>query len=283
MNEKNFFKNFSVSLISFWLIIFALVPVLMIVAVSFFTSHTPGELTPKFTLENFRSLADPIFLKVLYESFKMAFFTTVLCLVISFPFAYNLSRYKGRFKSILMMMIIIPFWTSSLIRTYAIIVIIKTNGLLNNILEFLGIIHEPLRLMYTPSAVLVGMVYSLLPFMILPLYAVLEKLDYRMIEAAKDLGADRMQTFAKIVLPLSMPGIIAGCMLVFLPTLCLFYISDVLGGAKTVLIGNFIRDQFLLTRNWPLGSAASMILTAVMFVIIIIYYRSSKKTGSEAI
>ena len=283
MNDKNRFKTISISLITFWLVVFVLVPVLMVLSVSFMTSDAPGEITRPITLKNYKEMFDPVFLKVLFDSFKMAFETTAICLIAGFPFAYNLSRYRGRYKSLLLMLIIIPFWTSSLIRTYAIIVIIKTNGLLNAVLLYLGIIHEPLMLMYTPSAVLVGMVYSLLPFMILPLYAVLEKLDGKYIEAAKDLGAGRIQTFMHVILPLSMPGIIAGCMLVFLPTLCLFYISDVLGGAKTLLIGNFIRNQFLLVRNWPLGAAASMILMVLMFIIMFIYYRSTKKTGREAI
>ncbi|TCK60392.1 spermidine/putrescine ABC transporter permease PotB [Seleniivibrio woodruffii] len=283
MTEKNRFKTFSITLITVWLVIFVLLPTLMGFAVSLMTSNTPGEISPVFTLNNYKALKDPVFIQVMADSFEMAFITTILCLLVGYPFAYNLSKYKGKFKTLLLVFIIIPFWTSSLIRTYAIIVIIKTNGVLNNILMFLGIIDEPLRLMYTESAVLVGMVYSLLPFMILPLYAVLEKLDYKLIEAAKDLGAGRMRTFFHVVLPLSMPGVIAGSMLVFLPTLCLFYISDVLGGAKSLLIGNFIRNQFLLTRNWPLGAAASMILTVIMFVIIYVYYRSTKQTGRDAI
>ncbi|WP_303851981.1 spermidine/putrescine ABC transporter permease PotB [Seleniivibrio woodruffii] len=283
MTEKNRFKTFSITLISVWLILLVLVPTLMVLAVSLMTSNTPGEISPVFTLNNYKAIRDPLFLQVLADSFEMAFVTTALCLLIGYPFAYNLSKYRGKFKSLLLVLIIIPFWTSSLIRTYAIIIIIKTNGVLNGALMALGIIDEPLRLMYTETAVLVGMVYSLLPFMILPLYAVLEKLDGKLIEAAKDLGAGRMRTFWHVVLPLSMPGVIAGSMLVFLPTLCLFYISDVLGGAKSLLIGNFIRNQFLLTRNWPMGAAASMILTVIMFVIIYIYYRSTKKTGGEAI
>ncbi len=283
MTEKNRFKTFSITLISVWLILLVLVPTLMVLAVSFMTSNTPGEISPVFTLSNYKAILDPLFLQVLADSFEMAFVTTALCLLIGYPFAYNLSKYRGKFKSLLLVLIIIPFWTSSLIRTYAIIIIIKTNGVLNGILMALGIIDEPLRLMYTEAAVLVGMVYSLLPFMILPLYAVLEKLDGKLVEAAKDLGAGRMRTFWHVVLPLSMPGVIAGSMLVFLPTLCLFYISDVLGGAKSLLIGNFIRNQFLLTRNWPMGAAASMILTVLMFIIIYIYYRSTKKTGREAI
>jgi spermidine/putrescine transport system permease protein len=283
MTEKNRFKTFSITLISVWLVLLVLVPTLMVLAVSFMTSNTPGEISTVFTLSNYKAILDPLFLHVLADYFEMAFVTTALCLLIGYPFAYNLSKYRGKFKSLLLVLIIIPFWTSSLIRTYAIIIIIKTNGVLNGILMALGIINEPLRLMYTETAVLVGMVYSLLPFMILPLYAVLEKLDGKLVEAAKDLGAGRMRTFWHVVLPLSMPGVIAGSMLVFLPTLCLFYISDVLGGAKSLLIGNFIRNQFLLTRNWPMGAAASMILTVLMFIIIYIYYRSTKKTGREAI
>lgn len=283
MNERNWFKNISIGMITVWLILLVFIPTLMVVAMSFFQYSEKELFIPAFTLGNYRGLFDSVFFRVLVSSFRLAFLTTLITLLMAYPFAYNLARYKGRFKNILMVLIIIPFWTSSLIRTYAMVMILKTNGLLNEFLLWTGLIHEPLKLMYTESAVLIGMVYSLLPFMVLPLYAVLEKFDYRLIEASKDLGAGRIQTFRYVVLPLTMPGIIAGCMLVFLPSLSLFYISDLLGGAKTLLIGNFIKNQFLFTRNWPLGSAASMMLTVIMFLLMFAYYKSSRRTGRGAL
>jgi len=283
MSERNWFKNISIGTVSIWLVVLVLVPSVMVLVMSFLQYSEKELFLSIFTLHNYVELFDSVFFKVLVSSFRLALYTTFITLMIAYPFSYNLARYKGRLKSLLMVLIIIPFWTSSLIRTYAMVMILKTNGLLNTFLLWTGIISEPLKLMYTETAVLIGMVYSLLPFMILPLYAVLEKFDYRLIEAAKDLGAGRIQTFRHVVLPLTMPGIIAGSMLVFLPSLSLFYISDLLGGAKTLLIGNFIKNQFLFTRNWPLGSAASMMLTVLMFLLMYAYYKSSRRTGRGAI
>jgi spermidine/putrescine transport system permease protein len=279
MNHSRWFRNITVGTAALWLVVLVLVPTLMVAVMSLMTYSETELFDVVFTLHNYRELFDTVFFRVLVSSFRLAFFTTLITLITAYPFAYNLARYKGRYKPLLMVLIIIPFWTSSLIRTYAMVMILKTNGLLNSALMWAGLISEPLKLMYTETAVLIGMVYSLLPFMILPLYAVLEKFDYRLIEAAKDLGAGRFGTFRYVVLPLTMPGIIAGCMLVFLPSLSLFYISDLLGGAKTLLVGNFIKNQFLFTRNWPLGSAASMMLTFVMFALMFAYYKSSKRAG----
>ena len=178
---------------------------------------------------------------------------------------------------------IIPFWTSSLVRTYATVIILRTNGVLNEWLLGLGLLDEPLELLYTPTAVLLGLVYALLPFMVLPLYAALEKLDPRLFEAARDLGAGRLRIFTEIVLPLTLPGIIAGSMLVFLPALGMFYIPDMLGGAKNLLVGNLIQDQFLSARNWPLGSAASVLLTLLMGLLLWVYYLSARRAGRGAL
>ena len=171
---------------------------------------------------------------------------------------------------------IIPFWTSSLIRSYAIVTILKAKGILNSLFIWFGFIHQPLQLLYSGSAVIVGLVYSLLPFMILPLYANIEKLDMRLIDAARDLGATKLTVFRKVVLPLTMPGIIAGIMLVFLPAMSMFYIPDLLGGAKTLLVGNLIENQFLAARNWPMGSTVSIMLTILMGLMLLAYWRSTK-------
>jgi spermidine/putrescine transport system permease protein len=177
--------------------------------------------------------------------------------------------------------VVIPFWTSSLIRTYAMVIILKTNGVMNSFLQWLGLIQEPIQLLYTPAAVVVGLVYSLLPFMVLPLYATIEKLDMRLIEAAKDLGARNVRIFWSIIIPLTMPGIIAGSMLVFLPALGMFYIPDLLGGAKALLIGNLIQNQFLSARDWPFGAAVSVILVLVMSLLLVLYYFSILRNSNN--
>ncbi|MGC9325610.1 MAG: ABC transporter permease, partial [Desulfomonilia bacterium] len=191
------------------------------------------------------------------------------------------NRIPDRLRRFLILLMIIPFWTSSLIRTYSLIILFKANGILNTLLLSAGIIEQPLNILYTEIAVFVGLVYTLLPFMILPLYASIQKLDPQLVEAARDLGAPARAVFFDIVLPITMPGIIAGCIMVFLPALGLFYIPDLLGGARSMLIGNFIKNQFLTTGNWPLGSAASVVLTLLMFLFLYGYYLSSRRTNTE--
>jgi spermidine/putrescine transport system permease protein len=268
------FKLFSVGLIWFWLGLFVLIPLLMLFIASFLQRGETEFVKFAFTLENYQRILNPIYLDVFWNSFNLALLTTAFCLLLGYPFAFLLARVKGTYKHLLLLFVIIPFWTSSLIRTYAMIIILKTNGLLNNFLLWLGLIQEPMQLLYTQTAVIAGLVYSLLPFMILPLYATIEKLDIRLIEAAKDLGARNARIFISIIIPLTMPGIIAGSMLVFLPALGMFYIPDLLGGAKSLLIGNLIQNQFLSARDWPFGSAVSVMLIFVMSFLLMIYYFS---------
>ncbi|MGE4498025.1 MAG: spermidine/putrescine ABC transporter permease PotB [Deferribacterales bacterium] len=276
MNERSLFKTAVISVISLWFLIFVFVPNILVFGVSFLERHENNFVTFTFTLENYQRIFSSVYFEVFADSFRLAFISMLICLVVGYPFAYRLARMKGRVKNVLFMLIIIPFWTSSLIRTYAIMIVLKTNGLLNTVLLALGVIDEPLQLLYTGTAVTIGMVYSLLPFMILPLYASIEKLDKVYIEAAGDLGAGKIQTFIKIIIPLTMPGIIAGCTLVFLPSFCLFYIPDLMGGAKDLLIGNLIKNQFLSARDWPFGSAVSVVLTGIMAVLLFAYYKSTK-------
>ena len=176
----------------------------------------------------------------------------------------------------MLFLVIVPFWTNSLIRTYGLKIVLGTQGILNKSLLALDIIDKPLRIMYTETAVMIGLVYILLPFMILPLYSTIEKLDRTFIEAARDLGANKFHTFTKVIVPLTMPGIIGGCLLVLLPALGMFYISDLLGGAKNLLIGNVIKSQVLNARDWPLGAATSISLTIVMAIMLYAYYRAGK-------
>jgi spermidine/putrescine transport system permease protein len=235
------------------------------------------------TFENYLNILDPIYLKVLISSCSLAFITTLLTLIIAFPFALILSRLPIKLRNLSLLLIIIPFWTSALVRTYCIKIILTTNGLLNQLLMKLSIISEPLDLLYTNGAVVMGLVYTLLPFMILPLYAAMEKLDIRFIEAARDLGAGYFNTLLRVIIPLSAPGIIAGALLVFLPALGLFYIPDILGGSKTLMLGNLIKNQFLDARNWPFGSALSVVLTIIMGLLLALNYKTVRTAAKKGI
>ena len=279
MRTYNRFKQLSLGGIWLWLIMFALLPNLMVIAASFMARGEGEFLAFAFSVASYRRMLDPLYLGVLSSSLYWAALTTLLCLLVGYPFAYLLTRMPKRLRPLLLLLVIIPFWTSSLVRTYAMVIILKTKGVLNQLLLGLGVIDQPLELLYTDTAVIIGLVYALLPFMVLPVYASLEKLDPRLIEAARDLGARKIRIFLEIILPLTLPGIIAGSMLVFLPGLGCFYISDMLGGAKSLLVGNLIRDQFLSARDWPLGAAASVLLTLLMGLLLWAYYLSARRAG----
>lgn len=276
MITDNFFKRFSISTAWFWLILFALLPNCLVFITSLLQQGDNELIRLQLTLNNYIELFDTTYFKIFWHSIYIAAICTFICLIIGYPFAYMVARAHERYKAILLFLVIIPFWTSSLIRSYAIVAILKTHGLLNTVLLDLNLIKQPLHLLYSGTAVMVGLVYSLLPFMILPLYANIEKLDTRLIDAARDLGANKTRVFIKVVLPLTLPGIIAGCMLVFLPAMSMFFIPDLLGGAKTMLIGNLIENQFMAARNWPIGSAVSVILTLLMGLMLLIYWWISR-------
>ena len=276
--KAGIFGKLSIIGISAWLVLFGLFPFLLVLIASFLTRGDEEFLIYAFSIESYLKIFDPLYLDVFWVSFKLSAVSTVLCLLLAFPFAYLLARIPKRYRSFLLVLTIIPFWTSSLVRTYALVVILKTKGIMNTVLLAAGVIEEPLEVIYTGSAVIVGMVYTLLPFMILPLYASFEKFDRRLIEAAHDLGAGKAEVMIRIVVPLVLPGIIAGVSLVFLPSLGMFFISDLLGGANDLVIGNFIKNQFLTFRDWPFGSVASVILTLLMLGLIWLYTLSGKLT-----
>ncbi|EKD70869.1 MAG: Putrescine transport system permease protein PotH [uncultured bacterium] len=278
--EYNGFKYFSLSLVWSWLGLFALIPFCMVVAASFMSYNNQALVALPVTLQNYLQLNNAIYLRIFEKSFVIAGISTFICLVLGYPFAYIIARIQNRFKNFLLMLVIIPFWTSSLIRSYALIAIIKAKGVLNSLLIAMGIIHQPIPILFTNTAVIIGLVYNLLPFMILPIMTNVERLDNRLVDAAFDLGANRITTFRRIIIPLTMPGIIAGCILVFLPAMTIFYIPDILGGAKSILLGNLIQNQFMIVQNWPMGSAFSTVLTVVLATLILIYVgatRNSKK------
>ncbi|MEZ8285335.1 spermidine/putrescine ABC transporter permease PotB [Vibrio splendidus] len=276
MSKKFNLQNAIVALITGWLVLFVMIPNIMIIGTSFLTRDEANLIEMTFTLDNYLRLADPLYFKVLMHSFYMAIVATLLCLMIGYPFAYIVAKMPAKWRPIMLFLVIVPFWTNSLIRTYGLKVVLGTQGVLNKGLLALDIIDKPLRIMYSETAVMIGLVYILLPFMILPLYSAIEKLDDTYLEAAKDLGANKLQTLLKVVLPLTMPGIIGGCLLVLLPALGMFYISDLLGGAKNLLIGNVIKSQVLNARDWPFGAATSIALTTAMAVMLYAYYRAGK-------
>jgi spermidine/putrescine transport system permease protein len=274
MKLRKPFKTVVLVLIWGWILLFVLAPNLLVVMTSFLTRDDAHFIRGQATLENYLRLFDPDYLAVFGHSFYMALVTTLLCLLVGYPFAYLLSRLRAGVKPYLLFLVIVPFWTNSLVRTYAMKLLIATNGLVNQTLLGLGWIDTPLRLLYTETAVIVGLFYVLLPFMILPLYAIFEQLRPELLEASGDLGAGTWQTFRRVVLPLTMPGIIAGCLLVLLPAVGMFYVGDVLGGAKNLLIGNVIKNQFLDARDWPFGAAISLLLTLAMAMLLYAYYLS---------
>ncbi|GAA5187974.1 spermidine/putrescine ABC transporter permease PotB [Ferrimonas gelatinilytica] len=275
MNRQGF-KWLSLGLLTGWLVIFVLFPNLMVLAVSVMTPDLRELVRPEFSLESYLRLVDPLYLDVVLHSFYLAGICTLICLLAGYPAAWIIAHTSKRMQAFLLFLFIIPFWTNSLIRTYAMKVILGNRGIINKTLMELGLIDSPIRMLYTETAVILALVYILLPFMILPLYASIEKLPSSYLEAARDLGSRKFRTFRTVVWPLTLPGVISGCLLVFLPAMGMFYIADLLGGAGNLLIGNIIRDQILVTRNWPFGAALSVTLIATMALMLWIYQRTLK-------
>ena len=258
----------------FWLIVFFLIPIAAIFVYSFAERGTYGGIQWHFTLKNYRQLLDPLYLGILWRSMLTGIISTGACLFIGYPFAYYLARYRPRGRNLLLLLVVVPFWTNFLIRTYAWILILRTEGVLNAIVGAIFPNAPTVELLNTPIAVLVGLIYGYLPFMILPLYASLEKFDRTLIDAAKDLGANRWKAFFNVTLPLSIPGIAAGSVLVFIPTVGAFITPDLLGGGKVDYIGNVIERQFKTARDWPFGSALSFLLMGIVLFATVIFFRA---------
>lgn len=258
------------------------VPIIYIVFISFLQRGVNGGIDFVFSFSNYKRIMSPLYFKVFSNSLSIAFITMMFTLILGYPFAYFVSKIPKKFRTLAIILIIIPFWTNSLIRTYAWMNLMSTEGVINNILIKLDIIKDPLKMLYTYGAVLLGMIYTLFPFMVLPIYNSIEKLKSCYIDAAKDLGAGKFKTFFTIMLPLTMPGVLAGCILVFIPSLGLFYISDLMGGSKVMLIGNLIRNQFLVSRDWPFGAAISIFMIVVTLILTTISIKLvGKKTDME--
>jgi spermidine/putrescine transport system permease protein len=251
-----------------------LAPLLIILAYSFETRGAYGGISLPWTAESYQRLGDTLYLGILWRSFWIAGLATLLCLLLGFPLALFISRSEKR-KHLCLSLVILPFWTSFLVRTYAWMFLLRDTGLINTVLQKLGLIHDPLPLLYNNGAVVLGLVYSYLPFVVLPLYATLERLDRTLLEAAADLGATPLATLTRIVIPLCAPGIRAGAILTFIPCLGAYLTPDLLGGGKSVMIGNLIQNQFTTARDWPFGSAISLALMAIVMVLLILFARRS--------
>lgn len=280
MMNRDFFKHFTILIIVAWLTVFVLIPNIGVVITSFLEREEVHFVNFVFTLDNYKKLLSIMYIKVFLKSLAIALYVTILCLLFSYPFVYTISQTIKSIiiKDFLLILVVIPFWTSSLIRTYAMMIVLRSNGLLNSFLMYVGLIDEPIELLYNWAAVTIGLVYSLLPFMILPLYTAFEKLDRNYINAAQDLGAGKMDTLLKIIIPLTKSGIAAGCILVFLSTLGMFFIPELLGGSKEILVGNLIKNQFLIARDWPFGTAIGTVLTVIVVILMVVYARSTKNT-----
>jgi spermidine/putrescine transport system permease protein len=265
-----------------WLLVFFLIPILIMLVYSVMPRGIYGGVERGFTLEHYRRFFDPLYLDILQRTFVWSIACTVICLLLGYPVAYVIAR-GGRWKNLLLFLVVLPFWTSFLVRTFAMIFLMRDTGFINIWLLKLGLVQDPITMLYTPFAVMAGLVYGFLPFMILPIYASLENLDLSLLEAAEVLGARPAARFRRVTLPLSMPGVVAGCLLVFLPALGSFLTSDLLGGAKQLMIGNLVQNQFSAARNWPFGSAASFIVMTLVLAAVMLYLRVKDRTlGAEA-
>lgn len=257
-----------------WLLIFMMIPIGIIVIISFTTGDGYGGIVYELSVSGYKKTFDLLYLKIFLQSLVWTVTSTGITLLIAYPLAYFIAH-AGRWKNILILLVMIPFWTNILVRMYAWIILLNDKGVINNFLIHFGIIDEPIQMMYTPFAIIITLVYAFLPFMILPIYASIEQLDKTYLEAAEDLGADPVKSFFKITLPLTLPGVIAGSVITFIPAVSIFAAADLFGGGKMVMIGNVIRDAFLGGMNWQLGSAISILLMILVLLPIFLYFKST--------
>ena len=277
--------------VTLFLGVFFLLPLLIIALFSVLTPGLYGGVEWAFYHWNYGRIFgwaddiievyEPIYLQILARSLGFAALTVGLCLLLCYPVAFWVSRLPNRWRMLFLFLITLPFFSSLIVRLYAWLLILKPSGILNTVLIGVGVISEQLEILYTPAAVVLGMVYVMVPFMFLPLYSAVDNLDRALIEASMDLGATRLQTFLKVVLPQTLPGILGGAVIVFIPSVGNFIVPDVLGGAKGLMIGNLVEQQFLSARNWPFGSALSMIVMAVVLAVLLGSMAFAKQKGGQ--
>lgn len=259
--------------VSLWMVLLVAVPLIYVAAMSFCGIDENYNVVFSFTMKNYLRLVDVDYMKIYGQSMLIAFLTTAICILVAYPFSYLIARTKSKKKTLLYMLVIIPFWTNSLIRIYGWRTFLGTNGWLNNLLTFLHIVQEPVDFLFKRGTTVLGMMYCLFPFMVLPLYTAIEKLDGNLLEASSDLGAKKAATFFEVILPLTASGIFSGSIMVFIPCLGYFFVADILGGGNADVIGNLIERQFQSGNNWPLGAALSIILILLTLILVKVYQK----------
>ena len=265
-----------------WLVALVAAPLVLMLVYSFAARIAPDSPWPQgFTLTHYSRLLDPLYLRIFVRSVVQAGLATFFSLLLGYPLAYYIARSPLRRRGRLLLLVVIPFWTNFLVRTYALMVLMRAQGVINSALMAIGVIDDPLPLLYNEAAVQVGLVYTLLPLLVLPLYANLEKLDDRLLAAAQDLGASPFAAFWSVTWPLSRPGVLVGSMMVFISAFGMFLVPDLMGGARSMMIGNLIQNQFLQARNWPFGAAIALALTGLVLVVALIVQRAGRIDGGE--
>ena len=277
MKKNKFYKYIFTLPVIIYSILLIFLPLLYVFIISFFKSDSYGGMIKTFTLENYLELFSPVYIKIFAKSILIGLLVTFICIIVSYPFVIAISHKSKLTQKVLMTLVMVPFFTNSLIRMYGWIVLLRKSGVINTVLINSGIIEEPLKLMYNNLGIIIGMVYTLIPFMILPLYSSVSSIDNKILEAASDLGASKIKTFFKIILPMSKSALFNGSIMVFTPALGYFFIVDVLGGGKIMIIGNLIKNQFLTARNWPFGASISVFLLLITFLVITIYRKMGGK------
>ncbi|OME88535.1 MULTISPECIES: ABC transporter permease [Paenibacillus] len=267
-------SRFLLTPVLLWLSLFLIVPMLIVVGISLLSRDSLGNIVFSFSLGGYKTFFDPLYLGIYWDTLVLSLLTTVICLLVSYPLAYYIANASPRIQTWGLILITVPFWINFLIRTYAWVLLLRTQGVVNSLLLWMGWIDEPIQMLYTYGAVLLGMVYNFIPFMVLPIYVALEQMDKRLIDAASDLGASRWKAFRHITLPQSKSGIMTGAVLVYVSTSGMFVVTDILGGAKSSMISNIIQQQFLGARNWPFGAALSVIFVITSLVLILLFNRA---------
>ncbi len=255
------------------LILFIVIPLVYVLVMSFMSRGTYGGIVYKFTTENYRNVFQSLYMDVFMKSAGWSLLSTIICLLVGYPVAYYIALMPKKKASAMILLISIPFWTSSMARLYSFVILLNTSGILNTFLENMHLIREPIQFLYTGGAVVVGMVYCLIPFAILPLYTSISKLDRSLIEASKDLGAGPVKTFFRITLPLTSGGIFGSVVMIFIPSLGYYYVTDIMGGGTSLVMGTLIKNQFTTAKNWPQGAAISMILIVATILLLFLYTR----------
>lgn len=275
-------KNFALlAPLYLFTIIFLVGPFVYMLVLSFLTRAETWGIVNELTLRNYAKILEPVYLNTVVESLKLALLVTALVAALGYPFGYFMAKLPPRKRSLMLMLVMAPFYTSSLLRLYGWIILFRANGILDKLLLWLGLTQEPLKLLYTYPAVVVGMVYGLIPFMMLAVYSSVEKMDWTLVEASRDLGASPVKAFLTVTLKLTMPGLLTGVILTFVPSMGLFFIADILGGNKIVLLGNVIQEQLMKVHDWPFAAALAVILMLMTSILIWLYRRVSGARNME--